>query len=261
MVIEQFTNFSLSLIGLLVGYYFYRKSQRVKHLEYHCEAFPLVGSGTETLQHLRMLYRGKDVQSLIAIRVMVVNIGTDVIHRADFASKDPLHLSFGGKAGVLDVFVTSASHVTNGVRCAYQEGQSNLIIEFDYLAPGQGFILLLLHAGSVEDALHLGGTIMGGKGPKRASSSASEDPDRVFEIVQLVLSTVGLGAIVAVISSGARLSSGVMVILGLTLALILAFNTITALRWVRGPSRHWRAFAAFLDRDQIPGAVSEASPR
>lgn len=114
---------------------------------------------SQKVRGLRVLLDGVECDRLSVTRIAVWNAGKEVIINEEIALADPLRVV---PLGTVQIRRGSLLHVTDrgsGVKLKVRRAQCDF--SFDYLEPGSGFILELLHTGRDSASLVVRGSIRG----------------------------------------------------------------------------------------------------
>jgi hypothetical protein len=193
----------LGILGIILAVYFYVKSIRYKRLFYDARSFQLVSERIASISGFTFRYRDEDVRNLSFMRMVVWNSGNDVLHSSDITATDPLRLHFSKATTVLQAPVPFVSHPTNNVRATLDpKCRNEVMLSFEYLNPGQGFVLSALFSGTSDDVPCFHGTIKGADNPKAFTGPAT-----------------GFRYLLSIVDNGAPLLMGVIGALAIELLL------------------------------------------
>ena len=190
-----------TIAGWALAVFLYRRSRISGIIAIQSHEVSMIGGGDAVFPaEISVQYRGTPVPRLTSSTVCIWNAGRKTVKGADIVPHDPLQLRFGGD--VLDVKVKKVSRgvVRITVGTSPETGET-VRYGFEFLDPGDGGVLEVLHTGSAK-APECSGTIMGiPKGLQywgRAwGSSASSRRDRkVNRFVFTVMFILGLVLIV-----------------------------------------------------------------
>lgn len=153
----------LGVVGLLASWYFYRKSKAIRRANHLIGSYQILGPDGALRDHLQMSYKGYPVPSLTVSKVCIWNSGTVVLNRDDVAPKDPVRIcEKGGR--ILDAEIIYQSDPISGVTVEQYspDGRESWVnVDFDYIEPGKGFIVRVVHTGLGSAALQIAGTFKG----------------------------------------------------------------------------------------------------
>lgn len=152
---------AVGLIGIGLSVYFYLKTRRIKSLAYVIREFELVhGSGSE-IPGLTISYKGTPVSNLTAAKVLIMNVGTEVVEQSDIPSKAQLEI-FVENGVVLAGRCISPVADARAVNFSPPQGVAQATVAFDYLSPEESITLAVLYSSSLPRALTFRGAIKGG---------------------------------------------------------------------------------------------------
>ena len=182
----------LAALGLLS----YRRARIPGIIAFQSHNVSLIGSGRTMLPaDIKVLYRDTEVPGLTSSTIWFWNAGKKTVRGEDIVPIDPLRLRFGGD--VFNIRVIKVSREAIQITTETQEERKNTVrCCFDFLDPGDGGVLEVLHSGAATVPL-CEGTIRGmPKGPQHWGS-ASFMTARKFEWVTIIipLFVLGLGLI------------------------------------------------------------------
>src|SRR5438477_11312597 len=89
MNIETFTSVFIGVLGLVTGYYFYRKSLREKMPCWSIKSNVLVQDNIARLEGVEISYNGQKVENLVISRILFWNNGSETIDSQDIALANP----------------------------------------------------------------------------------------------------------------------------------------------------------------------------
>jgi len=95
---------------------------------------------------LEILFEGKSITRLTATYIIFWNAGKATLYGKDITFADPLRLKFSENTEVLRVRVLKVSRTTNEfIAKINSSSQNEVIFSFDYLDPGDGATIEILH--------------------------------------------------------------------------------------------------------------------
>lgn len=108
---------------------------------------------------LKILYKDTEIPRLTAARVGIWNSGNSTIHGSQIVRDDPFSLSTLDGDTILRFHITGMSRPVIKAS-AEQVGKGTLSIDFDFLDPGDGFVLFIAHT-SPRYSIRSSGTVRG----------------------------------------------------------------------------------------------------
>ena len=190
-----------------------------------------------------MTFKGQPVTRLYKVTIVLWNAGSAVLHGKDIVDSEPIRVS------VLDGRVLShgvtrvTTEVNNAELHPIADMTDEVAVSYDYLNPGDGLVLQVMHSGSGST---MRGTAKGlPKGPEDWGTIVSvEKPKQAWyasHSATMLLVTLGLSMTFAFywIRSGSPMGSDASpIILGLVLGLVAAIvRDLVVARW-RTRRRH-----------------------
>lgn len=167
---EPWANVVIGLIGVLAGYVFFRLSQDHPRLTYRIIDTELVETRSDPDDPIGILFEDQPVPRVNKSLLYLWNSGRNTAKGKDIVQSDPLRLSFAEDARVLRAQVLTQTRPTSNLSVE-PRSHNEVLISFDYMEPGDGCVLEVLHTGDVSKR-QLIGSIMGiPRGPKDDSSS------------------------------------------------------------------------------------------
>lgn len=145
-------------------------------------------------------YRGTLVPRLTSSSVWIWNAGKKTVRRADIVEHDPLQLRFGGE--VLNVRIRKVTRDVLKIKAGTSKEEKRAVCYgFEFLDPGDGGVLEVLHTGPANSP-ECAGTIMGpSTGPQHFASfrAKSRREGRGLFLPSIMLILLGLVMIVETI--------------------------------------------------------------
>lgn len=156
-----------TLIGLVTGFIgigvaivLYFKSKRDKGPSWAIRTVNLFQDYAGSIKGLEIQYNGEKVKNLSVSKILFWNKGALTIDKTDLADADPLRLEAQGKARILGAMLVSVNnHASRPLLTLPME--NSVIISFDYLDRGQGFVIQAIHEGTSSTDLQIKGAIKG----------------------------------------------------------------------------------------------------
>lgn len=155
---ENWLGTSIGLVGLVFGVYTYATSRRASRVSWRYSAVRLVGAHAQLGTKLAVSYDGASVPRLTLSKVFIWNSGTETIRRADIADHDRVRIQLGDDAHLLNATVEKSVRPVNAV--TVESSAAGAFIDFDFLDPGDGVRISLLHTGD-KIKPQLAGTLKG----------------------------------------------------------------------------------------------------
>lgn len=148
------------VIGVVVSYYFYRKSLRTKEPVYSIKSNNLISGTVSTLENLNISYKDYKVQNLTVSKILLYNQGAETITRQDIETKNRLTIS-SETCTFLDVSILQANNYSNNVEVTLNPLSGHIVVDFDYLDKNQGVVIQVIHDGLSSRNIEIRGDIRG----------------------------------------------------------------------------------------------------
>jgi xanthosine utilization system XapX-like protein len=201
----------LGILGLITGYIFYKKSQRVKEPRYIIKSNNIIKDNITKLSDLNITYKDKKVANLTISKILFWNNGSETIDGSDIANTDPLRVESQNNKKILDAKIIQVSLESNQPKVVLNTAKNIVNISFDYLGKKEGFILQIIHDGTINEDLIFKGIIKGVN-----IRDLSSKPN--FFIIENFLRLIGGVLLIEFISAA--------ILLGIIFALIFVFSQI-----------------------------------
>lgn len=135
------------LIGAILAYAFKPRSR----LAAQTNTLELVGPNSVLPNEIEFLFRGDKVSNVTLSRVAIWNTGNTTVRGAQIVESDPLRIAVSNGAHILETTVLRRTREVNDVSCVLrQDTGSAAEFRFDYLDPGDGALVQLIHTGNAE---------------------------------------------------------------------------------------------------------------
>jgi hypothetical protein len=129
---------------------------------YQYRALRLVRKGERAFpEEVEITFKGKSVIQLTMTHIILWNSGKAMLEGKNIVTDDPLRLEFNKPAEILRARVLKSTRESNKFKVEINPSSSNVVVcSFDYLDPGDGVVIELLH--TVDDRFpKIMGTIRG----------------------------------------------------------------------------------------------------
>ena len=187
-------------VGLVLALFLYWRSRISGIVTVQSSDVPMIGGGDAVFPaEVEVRYQGTPVPKLISSTVWIWNTGKKTVRGADIVVHDPLQLRFSGEVLNVRIRKVSREAILFAADTSEERGET-VQCKFEFLDPGDGGVLEVLHTGSAE-APKCTGTIIGlPQGPQyrgRAwgSSASSRRERRITRFACIMTFLVGLGMV------------------------------------------------------------------
>jgi len=198
--------FLIGLIGLIFAYYVAKRDKREKRLSCNLTSTNLITDRQNVYPRLNITYNNEILNNFTITYARVINKGNEVIKPSDIAPNDPIRFTIRDLEGIklLDQSITHSSDPNNKF-IVQQIDNKTVQLDFDYIEPGDGATIQILHTGKDSGALIATGTVIGARkafigedrGEKFAKQIEKLGPmgGRLVAFLTLLVITILLGII------------------------------------------------------------------
>lgn len=167
---SPWANILIGLTGVLAGYVFFRLSQDHPRLSYRIVDTELVETRSDPDDPIGILFGDQPVPRVNKALLYLWNSGRNTAKGTEIVQSDPLRMSFADDARVLRAQVLTQTRTTSNLAVEFRS-QNEALITFDYMEPGDGCLIEVLHTGDVAER-QLTGSVMGmPRGPREDSNA------------------------------------------------------------------------------------------
>lgn len=152
---------ALSIFSVVFGIYTWYASKQRKEISMHYVSDVLVKAGKQQVKNLEILYNGKPIADLTSTKFYIWNSGNQVLYNSDIVSSRPLSICADNATCILDTQILKVSDSTNAF-CVFSQNANSARFDFDYVEPGAGILVQVLHTGESIN-LRVDCKIKGGK--------------------------------------------------------------------------------------------------
>jgi hypothetical protein len=154
---------AVGIAGIVLAAFFYKLSKPRKLLAYATRTFRIVPDKRIKLKRLQITYTGYPVDTLSVTRLAVWNAGNASIRRSDLATNDPPVIYAGNGVTLFESDIIEPGAAANNVSLTTVYSLvTGSAMEFDFLDPGDGAVISVVHDGSKLTDIRLNGEIIGG---------------------------------------------------------------------------------------------------
>lgn len=137
---------ALGVIGLIAAVVMFRWSRQRAIAAYQQRGSLLLGhNASELPSELSVTYRGRQIPRLTKTLLVIWNAGEKTINGADIVERDPLRIEIDAGGELLAVSVLKVSREAINFELRQDPKTSSTLVLFDFLDPGDGATVELLH--------------------------------------------------------------------------------------------------------------------
>jgi hypothetical protein len=158
--IVGFVGVFIGILGIILSYFFYLKSIRVKKPFYLINNNNLFRDNLALLNGLDILYNGNRVENLSISQVAFWNKGNEIIDNSDIVKTEPLRIESKKNIQILDSKIITENNPTNEFVLKPID-MSRVEIQFDFIEKNDGVVIQVIHTGVDAESLVVRGKIKG----------------------------------------------------------------------------------------------------
>lgn len=163
----DYIGYALAIIGLILSYYFYRKSIRIKEPVYAIKSNNLISGSKSNYEYLKVLYKNKKVENFTVSRFLFYNRGAETITKQDIETINRLRIIGKDEVEILDAKILQVNNPSNNFDLFLDKKpfielkKKNYLIDFEYIDKNHGVVFEVIHTGLSSDDLYITGDIKG----------------------------------------------------------------------------------------------------
>jgi hypothetical protein len=152
---------AIGLISLVVAISLYRSSKIGPRLVYQCKSMKIIGRTENTPEEIEIFYQGRNVPRLLKTHMVIWNSGKNTVEGKSIVKGDLLRIEFNEEEEIIRAAkIRSTRDVNNFMIYINEESKNSLICTFEFLDPGDGVTIEILHT-DIERMPDVRGTIKG----------------------------------------------------------------------------------------------------
>lgn len=152
-----------ALIGFAISYFFYKRSRREPRL---CEKVVAVRvldrMEARLAEEVAISYKGESVPRLAVATVYLWNAGNETLHGAALIPLDPVRATVQGEGRILNAQIERNPRPACNAQVRVDDSLNSVSVAFDFLDPGDGFSVRVLHTGA-KAQVRIDGSLKGVK--------------------------------------------------------------------------------------------------
>jgi hypothetical protein len=184
-----------AIVILLVGIAMTKRYGLYKKLTYQVRSFGLVFGGVNKLPGMELRYHGHgpSVENLTVSRIAIWNAGTGDVKKGDIMGSGILRIDVERKYVILAAEVVQQKNADNNFEVSTAQDLKAANICFDFVRPGEGVVLQIVHTGAGSKDLAVDGTLA----DVRISRSRAKAVDQGASVNMtfFVIACLSLGAV------------------------------------------------------------------
>lgn len=154
---------AIGVLGIILAYVFYKNSKPVRLLAVGTRSFPVISKRAESIADLDVRLKGQPASTISLTYLAIWNAGTESLRRQDIPAGEPLMVRAQDGVKILSATLAEATRTTNQVAIgAVNENQASVPVAFEFLNPGDGALIHVVHSGVGKSDLQVVGSLIGG---------------------------------------------------------------------------------------------------
>ena len=167
-----------SVIGIPITFVVARRGRQVPDLRYSIDFDVLVAAEDRLFgRGLVVTSDGHPIESVSRSRVAIWNNRGDTVRGSEIVENDPLRIGVSSSDAILQARIVAKSRPQIGIKIDPGKDKQTVLIGFDFLDPGDGFIIEIMHGKA--KAAEVSGTIRGVRLSERPQTDLSPKTLRV----------------------------------------------------------------------------------
>lgn len=139
---------TIGLVSILIALYLYAKSIKRPRLSLHIQAGRMISWGTldEMPKGISVIFEGEQVPRICRSVVRIWNSGSATLDQSQMAPADPLRIKLSqSNSRFLFHSKIKENNPANNCQLEHSDQANELLVAFDYLDPGDGIAIGILH--------------------------------------------------------------------------------------------------------------------
>ena len=170
----------IGAIAIILSIVLYLKSKPLKLLAYANRMFMVVTNRSMKIEGLQVTVHGRTTPIVTVNRIAIWNAGNRTIFSEDLSDNDPIIIDPLHNSDVFEIAILEQTKTANQANLIEVTNNPNSReVRFDYLDPGDGILINVVHNGDSKEEFEISGSIKGGYVKKRGSypESAIANPN------------------------------------------------------------------------------------
>lgn len=188
----------MNIIGILIGVisiflaiFFFLKSRKIRIPLYSIASYNLLRKEIKGLENVDIKFKNEAVDNLTVSKIAFWNGGRLVIDRNDLPEGYQLKIHPNEGIRIFNAEILYVDEDSNQIKLRFNEKQSEVIIDFEYLDFKQGAVINVLHSGNSSDGVKITGVV---KGAGKFKYSDLNEEGYSFLIALLIVMIAQIGS-------------------------------------------------------------------
>ncbi len=166
-------------VSILLAVYFYLKSKKTKILSYAQRSFRIITNRFSSIEGIQVSLFGEPVETVTSTRIAIWNGGNDTIHDDDIPVLDQVRIVPTASSKVHRLSIIETSNESSNMRIdEIKTPSTQWQVRFEYVDPGDGMVVEIVHDGTEESSFNIEGKLKGGR-LKKSLVTREEDQNPV----------------------------------------------------------------------------------
>ncbi len=145
------SQFSTIFNRLRTKYTYYRSGYRKPQLVYQTHSLKLIAKEEQELpKEAEIYFRGKPINQLTKTYIIIWNSGQAIIKGEDIVKDNPPTITFEEGSEILNTYAKATRDTSKFTATLLDHAPHTLICNFDYLEPGDGAAIEILHTSALR---------------------------------------------------------------------------------------------------------------
>lgn len=150
-------------IGIIISYYFYRKSLKIRQPYWAIRSNNLIYGFCNIVDDLEITFESEPVENLTISKIIFWNNGLETINYDDLTTINPLRIKGISETKILQASIIRSNNKSSNFTLEYFKEDNKVKINFDYLDQNQGVVIQVIHTGKSSKDIEILGDIKGVK--------------------------------------------------------------------------------------------------
>ena len=166
-------------VSILLAVYFYLRSKKTKILLYAQRSYRIITNRFSTIEGIQVSLFGEPVETVTLTRIALWNAGNDTIRDDDIPGLDQVRIVPTANSKIHKLSIIEMSNESNNMRInEVKAPTTQWQVRFEYMDPGEGMVLEIVHDGTENSSFKVEGKLKGGK-LRRSLTTKEEDQNPV----------------------------------------------------------------------------------
>lgn len=156
-------SFLLAIVGVVLSIVFYLRSRNFPNPRYRIRFNIILEDFASKLEGLRVLYGRQRVRNLVSTHIVFWNGGRGTLDSSHVSQAGPVTIKAKADVRVHQAKIIHSTAVHSLFELSEIEGERAFALKFDFVDPGDGCVIQVVHNGPDGDAIGISGVFKGGQ--------------------------------------------------------------------------------------------------